>query len=1058
MPRELHHNNNEVAFDDHGRIVIIFKGHQDRDALKKVQNQTLRLVEKAHSEGKQAIILIDALNISTRDTTSGARMQARQLLDTIPFDKLAICGRRAVVTLAVYIVRLSRKGQRIQFFSNKQKAIKWLMQNETHHSKQASASLIAGIALIAIGVLALIGWHLDNPHLTAWMPELRPINPLSALALLLLGAGFITYSKKKTATLRLIGGASIFLGIASLLPIRIDTLLYGDRVASLGIHGEIADSGAVCFIAFGALALLAHNDRFSRRFGAEVILTTIIGFFGFFNAFGQLYARDWIYDIGYNFVMPFNLAIAMVIASVTLTVLLAYSKAGANNLARISRISILIITVLALTQAATYLSWQQATTRTQASMEASFQNNALDIKNALDGQFVAYNNLLYGFQGLFRASGEVSQAEFEAYYQSTKVDKNYPGLETLTYISKVPTASLPAFTQKIRKDTSLYPEGNPNFSIAQQSLQNEHYILTYAAGSIRPNGLDFSSNPARSDAFRLAEQKHRPVASGTVTYAATNTTETQNGFFITVPISSSQDPNRIIGFVNAIFAYKNFFKDTFQKTQLGTGTRISIIDKQDGKTVLSPQPTTNTRHTFVREMPIAVADRTWLMSVTGSGTITSSANILPWTIFITGQIFSLFLIVIFWLQARARKEALDLAGNVTEDLQRERNLAIASDQRNRTVFASIGDGIFAVDTNRVITLFNPAAESISGHAEREAIGLPYSEIIKFEKGNTESKTDAIIKQALHGIDGTLTSHALLVRKDGKFLNVSSSAASIRDANNRVTGAIIVIRDETEEYEFEKTKSEFVSLTSHQLRTPLSAINWYAEMLMKGEAGKLTKDQAAYMNEIFIGSNRMNELVNALLNASRLEIDKLSSQPEPTDIAALIESLSKEFEATIKDQKISLRTNITPVPAVDADPKQLRMIVLNLISNAVKFSPAEGTIDVTLRPATANDMDRAGLKRRRSPYWYFSVQDTGYGIPKDDQAKIFGKLFRAENARSLNVQGTGLGLFIVKKVIEKLGGRVWFESVETVGTTFYVVAPNKPDRTKNDVYNITQEEK
>lgn len=1057
MSREQHQVSNEVAFDDHGRIVIIFKGRQTRDALKKVQSQALRLVEKAHSEGKQAIVLIDAFNVSTRDTTSGARMQARQLLDTIPFDKLAICGRRSIVTLAAYIVRLSRKGNRIQFFSNKQKALKWLMQHETHRSKQSSASMIAGAVIIVIGLLALVGWQFNNPYLTAWMPDLRPINPLSALALLLVGAGFMAYSKKQTVQLRWIGYASIFLGIAALLPIQIDTLLYGDKVASLGIHGEIANSAAVCFIAFGVIALLAHNERFTWRFTGEVILTAIIGFFGFLNVYGLLYAQEWIFDIGFNFVMPFNLAIAMVITTITMVILLAYSKVGANNLAHISRISFLMITALILIQAGTYLSWQQAMNRIESGAEASFQNNVAGIKNDLDRQFGSYNNLLYSFQGLFKASGDVSQAEFETFYKTIDTARNYPGVETVSYISKVKTADLPAFVQKVRSDKSLYPQGNPGFSILQQSTFDDHYIITYAANSIVPGGIDFSSNPVRKETFEKAEKSGKPIASGTVTFAATNLTPAQDGFFISIPIIGRDSSNKVTGFVNVVFGYKKFFADTFNSPLVSSATSISILDKTDGKTVFTIPNTSNEQQAYTKEIPISVADRTWLLTVSGNGTSQTSVMSLPWLIFTTGQLLSAFLIIIFWLQARARKEALDLAENVTEDLQRERNLAIASGRRNQTIFASIGDGIFAVDTDGIITLFNPAAEAISGYAEHEAVGKPYSEIIKFSKEKSRLNADDFIRQALNGVAGTLTSHALLIRHDGKFLNASSSAAPIKDASNNVSGAIIVIRDETQEYEFEKAKSEFVSLTSHQLRTPLSAINWYSEMLIKGEAGKLTKEQTAYMNEIFIGSNRMNELVNALLNASRLEIDKLSSQPEPTDIAALIDSLAKEFEATLADKNISLRTNITRVSAVDADPKQLRMIVQNIISNAVKFSPPKGTIDITLRPATARDMERAGLKRRRVPHWYFSVQDTGYGIPKDDQAKIFGKLFRAENARTLNVEGTGLGLFIVKKVIEKLGGHVWFDSVESVGTTFYVVAPNKPDRTKNDVYNITQEE-
>jgi signal transduction histidine kinase len=138
--------------------------------------------------------------------------------------------------------------------------------------------------------------------------------------------------------------------------------------------------------------------------------------------------------------------------------------------------------------------------------------------------------------------------------------------------------------------------------------------------------------------------------------------------------------------------------------------------------------------------------------------------------------------------------------------------------------------------------------------------------------------------------------------------------------------------------------------------------------------------------------------------------------------------------------LKLKNETGDLPPVFADPKQLRMIVQNLLSNAVKYTPAKGTVAVTLRPADAADLSAAQLTHATRPYWYFSVQDTGYGIPKDQQPKIFGKLFRADNVRALDVEGTGLGLYIVKEVVEAMGGRVWFKSIEGAGTTFYVVAP------------------
>jgi two-component system, OmpR family, phosphate regulon sensor histidine kinase PhoR len=123
-----------------------------------------------------------------------------------------------------------------------------------------------------------------------------------------------------------------------------------------------------------------------------------------------------------------------------------------------------------------------------------------------------------------------------------------------------------------------------------------------------------------------------------------------------------------------------------------------------------------------------------------------------------------------------------------------------------------------------------------------------------------------------------------------------------------------------------------------------------------------------------------------------------------------------------------------------------MVLQNLLSNAVKYTPANGSVHVSLRHATRADLAAAKLKTKHA-YWFFSVEDSGYGIPATQQPKIFDKLFRADNALTLNVEGTGLGLYIVKEVVKKLGGRVWFTSVESVGTTFSIIMPLHVEGTK-----------
>lgn len=247
------------------------------------------------------------------------------------------------------------------------------------------------------------------------------------------------------------------------------------------------------------------------------------------------------------------------------------------------------------------------------------------------------------------------------------------------------------------------------------------------------------------------------------------------------------------------------------------------------------------------------------------------------------------------------------------------------------------------------------------------------------------------------------------------------------------GAIKVFRDITSEREVDKAKTEFVSLASHQLRTPLSTVNWYAEMLLAGDVGEMNEQQNKYLNEVYRSNQRMVELVNALLDVASLELGTFVIEPESTDICKLTENIIHEQKTQIAAKKIRLsffcEKNIS---RMQTDPKHLRMVIQNILSNAVKYTPDGGRIKFSI---SAEDKKNVLLK----------VSDTGYGIPKNQQDKIFTKLFRADNVRDKDTDGTGLGLYIVKSIVDNSGGKVWFTSPsknEKKGTTFYVVLPLK----------------
>lgn len=266
--------------------------------------------------------------------------------------------------------------------------------------------------------------------------------------------------------------------------------------------------------------------------------------------------------------------------------------------------------------------------------------------------------------------------------------------------------------------------------------------------------------------------------------------------------------------------------------------------------------------------------------------------------------------------------------------------------------------------------------------------------------------------------------------------------------------VAVQRDILKEKELDKTKTEFVSLASHQLRSPLSAINWYTEMLLDESTGSINSEQRDYLNEISIGNKRMIDLVNDLLNVSRLDMRTFTVETKSVDVIELLKSILNENKPLILEKKLVVEESYNKdIPKFMADEKLLRMVFQNLVTNAVKFTQPSGTIKIVLNKL--NKDESFGGKIMNEESLVFSISDSGISIPDYQQNNIFSKLFRADNARESGIEGTGLGLYVVKSIVDQSGGSVWFKSPtshningeENKGTDFYVAFPLSGMKTK-----------
>lgn len=369
--------------------------------------------------------------------------------------------------------------------------------------------------------------------------------------------------------------------------------------------------------------------------------------------------------------------------------------------------------------------------------------------------------------------------------------------------------------------------------------------------------------------------------------------------------------------------------------------------------------------------------------------------------------------------------------NILEDAEEEKNKVKHEKIRTDSLLGSIGDGIIATDQDGRVMLVNKSAQDILGYKEKEMQNKSVVDVLQMvdEEGKPIPLTKRPMVLALStgkktGVPFGETYYYL--RKDGsRFPSGITVAPYVWE--EKIIGTIQVFRDITIEKDVDRAKTEFVSLASHQLRTPLSAIKWFSEMLLAGDVGELTKKQKDYLTEVYEGNQRMIDLVNSLLNVSRIELGTFAVEPEPTKLTDITESILKEEFFSIRKKKLKVTVDYDPqLPIMNVDPKLTRIIFQNLLSNAIKYTPEKGKVKLTIT--------------KRKEDILIKVADTGCGIPQKDQRKIFSKMFRADNVKEQDTTGSGLGLYIVKAIIEISEGKIWFKSKENKGTTFYVALP------------------
>ncbi|KPJ54721.1 hypothetical protein AMJ47_03760 [Parcubacteria bacterium DG_72] len=368
---------------------------------------------------------------------------------------------------------------------------------------------------------------------------------------------------------------------------------------------------------------------------------------------------------------------------------------------------------------------------------------------------------------------------------------------------------------------------------------------------------------------------------------------------------------------------------------------------------------------------------------------------------------------------KTQREARRALMNILEDVQEERNKAEEEKNKTLAIITNFADGVLVFDRNNNLLLINPKAEQFFRVNAKDIILKPISKLSRISSLTSlvklyKKRTKGIFREELEIEENLILEVSIVPVVKGK----------------EAAGSLVILHNVTREKLIEKMKSEFVSLAAHQLRTPLSAVKWILKTVLDGELGELKKEQKEFLEDGYVSNQRMINLVNDLLNVARIEEGRYIYDLVLTDFKELVKPTIYYFRKECRKKKIKFlfKKTVKKIPKVLIDAEKMIIVLENIIDNAARYTFPGGKVEISL-DCTAKEIS-------------FCVKDNGMGIPKNQQKNVFKKFFRGANVVRKETDGTGLGLFISKNIIEAHKGKIWFESEENKGTKVCFTIPIK----------------
>ncbi|RRV26915.1 hybrid sensor histidine kinase/response regulator [Stutzerimonas nitrititolerans] len=689
--------------------------------------------------------------------------------------------------------------------------------------------------------------------------------------------------------------------------------------------------------------------------------------------------------------------------------------------------------VLAFTLLGQLLILQQLRANSDRAAEQQFELLVGKVTNAIEQRLIDHEQILFGAAGLFAASGEVSRAQWRAYVERQQLADRYPGIQGVGF-SKVVRAS-----ERDAHEQSIRAEGFTDYRIQPEGERPVYMPIVYLEPFNDRNraafGYDMYAEPVRHQAMRQAASTGKSRISGKVVLRQETHGKVQAGVLIYVPLyhpampleTVEQRMDALLGFAYSPYRMDDLMEGILGAADLNLSLRIYSGPTQQAEQLLfasNEHAPGDAAHS--QDVQLSIYGGTWTLHMESLPAFESGFSANEGLVAILGAGISLLLFFLISSLAFRQRRAEILAGQMTERIRENKRALQLSEERLSLALKGSNDGLWDLNLAADTFYASPRTWHILGYqpGELQLSTRLWEQVLVAED---LPRTRAQLAQTMLSRLDQFTSELRFRHKDGHTVPVLVRGYIQRDAQGqplRISGTSM---DLTEHKRIEQMKNEFVSTVSHELRTPLTSISGALGLINGGALGEVPPAMQQMLEIAYRNSQRLGHLINDLLDMEKIAAGKMSFDMHEHSLRQLLE------EALASNQAFAAQLGVNCVlrEAVDVqvwvDASRLQQVLGNFLSNAIKYTPEGGEVSLHCSVPDATHVR-------------ISVTDQGPGIAAEFRARVFEKFAQADASDSRQKGGTGLGLAITKEFIERMGGKVGFDTAEGQGTTFWCELP------------------